>query len=192
LSADEETRKPPRSHKRPLGRSLSLKAPSQLSVCARVKHELISSFNLHTVVRLPEGVFSPYTDIPTNLLFFDTSGPTKETWFYEHPLPEGRKKYTKTKPLQYSEFEPLITWWGARIESERAWRVELGALSVRDTAGTVVGLNLDVKNPRATDHTDRRSSQQIIADIEANERAVLALVEQMRALVLQTPRASVS
>jgi type I restriction enzyme M protein len=157
-----------------------------------VKHELISSFNLHTVVRLPEGVFSPYTDIPTNLLFFDTSGPTKETWFYEHPLPEGRKKYTKTKPLQYSEFEPLITWWGARIESERAWRVELGALSVRDTAGTVVGLNLDVKNPRATDHTDRRSSQQIIADIEANERAVLALVEQMRALVLQTPRASVS
>ena len=65
-------------------------------VCARIKEELLKEFNLHTIVRLPNGVFAPYTSIPTNLLFFDRSGPTKEVWYYEQPLPEGRKNYTKT------------------------------------------------------------------------------------------------
>ena len=63
-------------------------------VCARVKEQLLREFNLHTIVRLPNGVFAPYTSIPTNLLFFERSGPTKEIWFYEIPLPEGRKNYT--------------------------------------------------------------------------------------------------
>ena len=73
-------------------------------VCARIKEELLKEFNLHTIVRLPNGVFAPYTSIPTNLLFFDRSGPTKEVWYYEQPLPEGRKNYTKTQPLQFEEF----------------------------------------------------------------------------------------
>jgi type I restriction enzyme M protein len=69
-------------------------------VCARIKEELLKEFNLHTIVRLPNGVFAPYTSIPTNILFFDRSGPTKEVWYYEQPLPEGRKNYTKTQPVQ--------------------------------------------------------------------------------------------
>ena len=73
-------------------------------VCARIKEELLKEFNLHTIVRLPNGVFAPYTSIPTNLLFFDRSGPTKDIWYYEQPLPEGRKNYTKTQPLQFEEF----------------------------------------------------------------------------------------
>ncbi|MGH7860348.1 MAG: type I restriction-modification system subunit M, partial [Candidatus Binatia bacterium] len=73
-------------------------------VCARIKEELLKEFNLHTIVRLPNGVFAPYTSIPTNLLFFDRSRPTKEVWYYEHPLPEGRKNYTKTAPIQFEEF----------------------------------------------------------------------------------------
>src|SRR5438067_7980488 len=64
-------------------------------VCARIKEELLAKFNLHTVVRLPNGVFAPYTSIPTNILFFDRSGPTKEVWYYEQTLPAGRKNYTK-------------------------------------------------------------------------------------------------
>ncbi len=72
-----------------------------LSVCARIKEQLLKEFNLHTVVRLPNGVFAPYTGIPTNILFFDRSRPTEEIWYYEHPLPEGRKNYTKTQPLQF-------------------------------------------------------------------------------------------
>ena len=76
-------------------------------VCARIKEELLKEFNLHTIVRLPNGVFAPYTGIPTNLLFFDRSGPTREVWYYEQPLPEGRKNYTKTAPIQFEEFAPL-------------------------------------------------------------------------------------
>ena len=61
-------------------------------VCARIKEELLKEFNLHTIVRLPNGVFAPYTGIQTNILFFDRSGPTKEVWYYEHPLPERAEK----------------------------------------------------------------------------------------------------
>jgi type I restriction enzyme M protein len=68
-------------------------------VCARIKEELLKEFHLHTIVRLPNGVFAPYTGIQTNILFFDRSGPTREVWYYEHQLPEGRKNYTKTAPI---------------------------------------------------------------------------------------------
>src|SRR4030043_566269 len=74
-------------------------------VCARIKEELLKDFNLHTIVRLPNGVFAPYTSIPTNIMFFERGGPTKEIWYYEQPLPEERKNYTKTKPMQFEEFE---------------------------------------------------------------------------------------
>src|SRR2546423_11207584 len=70
-------------------------------ICARIKAELLKEFNLHTIVRLPNGVFAPYTNIPTNLLFFDRSGPTKEIWYYEQPLPNSRKNYTKTAAIQF-------------------------------------------------------------------------------------------
>jgi len=73
-------------------------------ICARIKKELLEEFHLHTIVRLPNGVFAPYTGIPTNLLFFDRSGPTKQVWYYEQPLPEGRKNYTKTAPIRFEEF----------------------------------------------------------------------------------------
>ncbi len=102
-------------------------------VCARIKEELLKDFNLHTIVRLPNGVFAPYTSIPTNILFFDRSGPTREIWYYEQPLPEGRKNYTKTAPIQFEEFAPLVQWWGQsgpgtkREENDRAWKWDFRA-----------------------------------------------------------------
>ena len=92
-------------------------------VCARIKEQLLKDFNLHTIVRLPNGVFAPYTSIPTNLLFFDRTGPTNEIWYYEQPLPEGRKTYTKTQPLRFEEFADCIAWWEHRVDNERAWKV---------------------------------------------------------------------
>ncbi len=91
-------------------------------LCARIKQELLKEFNLHTIVRLPDGVFAPYTPIPTNLWFFDRSGKTEEIWYYKLPLPEGRKTYTKTKPLQYEEFADCLAWWKNREENECAWK----------------------------------------------------------------------
>jgi type I restriction enzyme M protein len=93
-------------------------------VCARIKQELLTRFNLHTIVRLPNGVFAPYTSIPTNLLFFDRTGPTKEVWYYEQQPPEGRKQYTKTAPIQFEEFADCIQWWNNRKESDRVWKID--------------------------------------------------------------------
>jgi type I restriction enzyme M protein len=109
-------------------------------VKARVKQKLLEECNLHTIVRLPKGVFAPYTSIKTNLLFFTKGEPTKEIWFYEHPYPEGYKSYSKTKPLRIEEFEPEKAWWENRVENERAWRVPVERVVEN-------GYNLDLKNP---------------------------------------------
>ncbi|WP_151636011.1 class I SAM-dependent DNA methyltransferase [Noviherbaspirillum aerium] len=93
-------------------------------VCAVIKEELLKEFKLHTIVRLPQGVFAPYTDIPANLLFFERGGPTDTIWYYELPLPEGRKKYSKTAPLQFEEFAPALAWWNAREDGPQAWKVD--------------------------------------------------------------------
>ncbi|MBW8270348.1 type I restriction-modification system subunit M [Caldovatus aquaticus] len=156
-------------------------------VAARIKADLLEQFNLHTVLRLPEGVFAPYTDIPTNVIFFDTSGPTREIWFYEQPLPEGRRKYTKTRPIQFEEFSEFLAWWGSRAEGPRAWKVDGPGLIRRDEAGRVVAVNLDLKNPAARAAEDHRAPAEIVTSALAKEREVLALLEELRALVDEGP-----
>ena len=104
-------------------------------VKAKVKKLLMDECNLHTIIRLPNGVFAPYTGIKTNLLFFTKGKPTDTIWFYEHRYPVGVKSYSKTKPLRKEEFDPLVAWWGtesdgfaARIESEQAWKIDFKTL----------------------------------------------------------------
>ena len=109
-------------------------------VKTRLKETLLNDFNLHTIVRLPKGVFAPYTDINTNLLFFDVNGPTEEVWYYEHPLPEGYKKYTKTKPIKFEEFDAEAEWWDNREETAQTWKVSREDIMERD-------YNLDIDNP---------------------------------------------
>ena len=81
-----------------------------------IKKKLLSEFNLHTVIRMPGSVFAPYTSITTNILFFDRTGPTKETWFYRLDMPEGYKHFSKTKPMKLEHFGPAIEWWNNRQE----------------------------------------------------------------------------
>jgi len=141
-------------------------------VCARIKEELIKEFNLHTVVRLPEGVFSPYTGIPTNILFFDRSGPTKNVWYYEHPLPEGRKNYTKTQPIQYDELRPCLEWWPNRKENDRAWKVSAKELLANNC-------NLDLKNPRGKADLEHLPPEQLADDILKKESRIADLFREI-------------
>ena len=113
-------------------------------VKTRIKESLLAECNLHTIVRLPNGVFSPYTSIRTNLLFFTKGQPTTEIWYYEHPYPPGAKSYNKTKPIRIEEFAPERAWWHKREENEFAWRVDIETIR----AG---GFNLDMKNPHNGD-----------------------------------------
>ncbi len=81
-----------------------------------IKKKLLNEFNLHTVIRMPSSVFSPYTSITTNILFFDRTHPTEETWFYRLDMPEGYKHFSKTKPMKLEHFAPVIQWWNDRQE----------------------------------------------------------------------------
>lgn len=81
-----------------------------------IKTKLINEFNLHTIVRMPHSVFAPYTSITTNILFFDNTKPTEETWVYRMDMPEGYKNFSKTKPIQLEHFKPVIDWWTNREE----------------------------------------------------------------------------
>ena len=110
----------------------------------RIKKRMLEECNLHTIVRLPKGVFAPYTTIKTNILFFTEGEPTENVWFYEHPYPDGYKSYSKTKPMRIEEFEPEKAWWENRKETERSWKV---------TADDIVagGFNLDIANPNVVD-----------------------------------------
>jgi type I restriction enzyme M protein len=145
-------------------------------VCARIKEELLKEFDLHTIVRLPNGVFSPYTSIPTNILFFERPGPTKETWYYEHPLPEGRKNYTKTQPLQFEEFKPCLDWWKKREENERAWKVPASEIKAAN-------YNLDRKNPRARNDITHLPPEQLAESILQKEKRIAEIVGNIQGLL---------
>jgi type I restriction enzyme M protein len=146
------------------------------NICARIKEELLKEFNLHTIVRLRNGVFAPYTSIPTNLLFFDRSGPTREVWYYEHPLPEGRKNYTKTAPIQFEEFAPLVAWWTKRAENERAWRVPAAEL-------LAAGCNLYRKNPRAKEDITHLPPDELAVSILSKEQRIAEIMGNIRNLL---------
>lgn len=81
-----------------------------------IKKKLMEECNLHTIIRLPGSIFAPYTSIATNLLFFDKTGPTKETWFYRMGLPDGYKAFSKTKPVELKHFNAVVEWWNNRVE----------------------------------------------------------------------------
>ena len=114
-------------------------------VKTRIKEHLLEQCNLHTIVRLPNSVFSPYAKIGTNLLFFEKGEPTREIWFWEHIVPKGQKHYSMTKPIRLGHMADCAAWWGGperkgREENPRAWKVSIAEIRNRT-------FNLDVENP---------------------------------------------
>lgn len=147
---------------------------------SRIKEKLLTEFDLHTVIRLPKGVFNPYTGIKTNLLFFTKGRPTKNVWFYEHPYPDGVKNYSKTRPMRIEEFAIEEAWWGsevdgfaARVENEFAWKVPVTDIQAR-------GWSLDIKNP----HRDQQlghNPDELLAEYRQMQAEIDKLREQLKA-----------
>jgi type I restriction enzyme M protein len=152
-------------------------------VAARIKAELLTDFRLHTIVRLPNGVFAPYTDIPSNIIFFERGGPTGDIWYYELPLPEGRRGYTKTMPLRYEELADCLAWWNTRVGSERAWKVDAATVLRRDVGGAILGCNLDVKNPHAAEAVAHLAPAELVARLTARQREIATLLGEIAAMV---------
>ncbi|MEC9344633.1 MAG: class I SAM-dependent DNA methyltransferase [Pseudomonadota bacterium] len=149
-------------------------------VKTRLKEHLMTECDLHTIVRLPNSVFRPYASIGTNLLFFEKGRPTRETWYWEHRVPEGQKAYSMTRPIRLEHLDDCAAWWGGparegRVETDRAWRVGIDDVRAR-------GWNLDSKNPHAVaeDHGDPET---LLADLDAAEAEVAAIRAELKAIL---------
>ena len=145
----------------------------------RLKEKLLAECNLHTIVRLPNGVFNPYTGIKTNLLFFTKGRPTEQIWYYEHPYPEGVVSYNKTKPMRFEEFQPEIDWWGseadgfaARVETEQAWQVSIDEIKARN-------YNLDIKNPHVAEQSSH-DPDELLKKYAKQQAEVAAIREALK------------
>ncbi|WP_024905205.1 type I restriction-modification system subunit M [Robbsia andropogonis] len=151
-------------------------------VKTRIKERLLSECNLHTIVRLPNGVFAPYTGIKTNLLFFTKGQPTKDVWYYEHQYPAGYKSYSKTKPIRIDEFDVEKAWWGSeadgfasRVENEFAWKVSIDDIRAK-------GFNLDQKNPHVGEVISH-DPDELLAQYQAQQADAQAIRDQLKAIL---------
>lgn len=137
-----------------------------------IKEKLLEEFNLHTIIRMPNGVFAPYTGINTNLLFLEKGKATEEIWYFEHPLPEGYKNYTKTKPIRLEEFSLEKLWWNERVENKCAWKISIEEIKKQN-------YNLDFKNPSRVANEDTKSIVEIIKDMKSSQAKVLTILHDM-------------
>ena len=140
-------------------------------VKARIREKLLTDCNLHTIIRLPQSTFFPAT-VSTNLLFFEKGNKTNDIWYYEHNLPEGQKSYSKTKPIQFEEFGPLIQWWSNRKENNQAWKIKVEDLKDWD---------LDIKNPHSeVAHRKHLTSSEIIDKLLDSHNQIIDIIKELK------------
>lgn len=142
-------------------------------VKTKIKEKLLEEFNLHTIVRLPQGVFSPYAGVNTNLLFFEKGNPTKEIWYYELPLPEGMKQYTKGRPIRIEEFDPVKKWWKNRKTNGNSWKVSIKEIKDRN-------YNLDFKNPAKKEDLAHKDPKEILGNILDLENKIIGILDTVK------------
>lgn len=142
-----------------------------------LKKMLLEECNLHTIVRLPKNVFSPYTSINTNLLFFTKGEPTKEIWYYEHPYPEGKTSYSTSSPITIEEFNTEKKWWNNREENEHAWKVSIEEIKERN-------YNLDIKNPRTAVEVIE-SPEELLKRYRTQQKQTKEILEQIRTVIIE-------
>ena len=140
-------------------------------VAARIKAQLLRDFNLHTIIRLPNGVFAPYTGIPTNILFFDRTQPTVDILYYEIPARNGGN-YSKSKPMQFEEFQSCIAWWDQRVETDFAWKVSAETVQEK-------GCNLDIRNPKRLEDIEHTQPEILVKNILEKETKIIEIVKNI-------------
>ncbi len=145
-------------------------------VKSKIKEHLLTECNLHTIVRLPPGVFNPYAGVNTNLLFFTKGEPTKEVWYYQMQLPTGLRAYTKTKPIQDREFDVVKEWWNNRENppagGDNAWKISIEDIKAKNW-------NLDFKNPRGGEMVEELSSKELVERILSKENQIKNILKNL-------------
>ena len=148
----------------------------------RLKKHLVTECNLHTIVRLPNSVFSPYASVGTNLLFFEKGESTKNVWYWEHIVPESQKAYSKTKPIRLEHFKDCVNWWGGiereeRKENKRAWKISTEVIEAR-------GYNLDIKNPHG-EVEDYGDPEVLLRELTNAEDKVISVRNRLKEILAE-------
>ncbi|MFA6608507.1 MAG: class I SAM-dependent DNA methyltransferase [Candidatus Paceibacterota bacterium] len=151
-------------------------------VTVRIKEHLLTECNIHTIIRLPPGVFQPYAGVNTNLIFFEKGKPTEEIWYYQMSLPKGMKQYTKGTPITDKDFEPVKEWClarrsesevgGSRAVNANAWRVSIEEIKAKNW-------NLDSKNPHVTEGEEELSSKELVEKILEKEDEIKGFLKNI-------------
>ena len=139
----------------------------------KIKEELLTKCNLHTVIRLPNGVFNPYTGIKTNLLFFQKGKATKETWYYEMPYPEGIKNFSASRPIDIKHFDGIKEWWSNRKENDYAWKVSYKEIKNRN-------FNLDIKKENTSEKQKLETTEELISILETSFQRSSMLLNEIK------------
>ena len=152
-------------------------------VCARIKEELLKEFNLHTIVRLPNGVFAPYTSIPTNLLFFDRSGPTKDDLVLRASPARGPQELHQDQAAAVRGVRRRC-WRGGttaggerpRLEGQRS-----RTCSSTTRSGNLLSATWTSRTPTAGEALEHLPPEELVAEIVEKERRIMALMEEIAA-----------
>ena len=165
-------------------------------VKTKIKKLLLEECNLHTLIRLPNSVFAPYTSIKTNILFFEKGEPTNDIWYYEIPLPNGVKAFNKTKPMKLEDLSECADWWGEgnsltdkikrqnRQENEHAWKVSIDEIEERN-------YNLDIKNPHEEEQIVH-DPEELLAEYHQQQQEISELRNQIKGILADALAPSLS
>lgn len=140
-----------------------------------IKEKLLKDCNLHTIVRLPQGVFAPYTSITTNVLFFDKTGTTEKIHYYDIPLPEGYKSFSKTRPFGDTHMEGVKTWWNNRDNGDE------NAYVITKDEVVAKGYNLDFKNPNKIVEEHNFTLEELLLSMTEKSKNISSLLEKISA-----------
>ena len=139
-----------------------------------LKERLLNECNLHTIVKLPAGVFAPYTSITTNILFFDKTESTKEIWYYDVPLPEGYRSFSKTKPFKSIHLDGVRKWWNDRNKEDlNSYKVSIDEVRAKE-------FNLDFKNPNKLVEEKEYTLDELLTTMDVKSKNIVSLVDKIR------------
>lgn len=139
-----------------------------------LKERLLNECNLHTIVKLPAGVFAPYTSITTNILFFDKTEATKEIWYYDVPLPEGYRSFSKTKPFKSVHLDGVRKWWNDRDKEDlNSYKVSIDEVVSKE-------FNLDFKNPNKLVEEKEYTLDELLTTMDVKSKNIVSLVDKIR------------
>lgn len=140
-----------------------------------VKQDLLQNFNLHTILSLPSGVFLPYSAVKTDVIFFERKGGTQDIWYYEINLD---KKLTKKSPIQFEHLQEFVDLYKIRSTTQNSWTVSIEDIKKRN-------FDISAKNPAKQVEVIHQAPNEIIADLQANDKSINKLLIEINQLIEQ-------